>query len=123
MKIKGNFSATGNIPEFVSQYNTLIEHRGDEPLFKFTLREYDTINRYYEWRASNPLQELKKPEEPKRYLTRHDMSALLRLSLVTVDKYTRLGTLQGQKIGNRILYAPEEAERALQAIAANTFRK
>ena len=92
-------------------------------MFKFTLREYDTINRYYEWRASNPLQELKKPEEPKRYLTRHDMSSLLRLSLVTVDKYTRLGTLQGQKIGNRILYAPEEAERALQAIAANTFRK
>lgn len=120
---KYKLTATGDIPEFVHQANTLIDQRGDEPLFKFTLREYDTLNQYYQWRASNPQHELKKPEEPKRYLTRRDMANLLRLSLVTLDKYIANGTIRSKKLGRRILFEPGECDRVMGMMANNTFKR
>ncbi len=47
------------------------------------------------------------------YITRRDVCNLLKISLATLHSYTKDGTLNGYKIGGRVLYKKDEIERSL----------
>lgn len=59
-------------------------------------------------RTSQPTQQ--------EYFTREEASELLKVSLVTIDKYSKQGLIRSQRIGGRILFHAEDILSALQTI-------
>ena len=47
------------------------------------------------------------------YITRKEVSQLLKVSLGTVDNYTKKGFLKPKGIGNRVLFVRSQVENAL----------
>jgi excisionase family DNA binding protein len=56
------------------------------------------------------------------YLTRTEVCSLLRISLSTLHYYTKDGTLQGYRIGGRILYRADEVHNAIQEIQSLKYK-
>lgn len=81
-----------------------------EPIFKSWIKEVLT--------SSEPVND----SEPE-FFTRQDVCRILHLSLPTVDRYTRIGILEGKKVGNRILYSKESLEKALNIISESKAKK
>ncbi len=52
-------------------------------------------------------------QETPDYITRVEVSRMLRISLVTVHDWTRKGLLQAYKLGNRVYYKRAEVEQAM----------
>lgn len=50
------------------------------------------------------------------FLNRKEVSKLLQVSLPTLHEWTKLGWLQSYKIGNRVLYKPEEVQDSLTKV-------
>ena len=48
------------------------------------------------------------------YLSRKQVSELLKVSLVTLHDWTKSGLILSYKIGNRVLFKPTEIEEALK---------
>ncbi len=71
----------------------------------------------------NPLTELKKqiedlkkhlqPKKPTEYLTRSEVSKILKINLSTVHNWTRNKTLVAYSIGARVYYKRKEVENAI----------
>lgn len=53
------------------------------------------------------------PQKPEKYITRREVSDILRVSVVTVSDWTRKGILIAYKVGNRVYYKSDEVENAL----------
>lgn len=53
------------------------------------------------------------PERSSGYLSRLEVSNLLKISLPTLNMWTKQGILQSYRIGNRVLYRKEEVESSL----------
>jgi len=53
--------------------------------------------------------------QPK-LLSRAEVASLLKISLPTLNDYTKLGWLQSYKIGKRVLYKSDEIEQALHKV-------
>jgi excisionase family DNA binding protein len=58
---------------------------------------------------------LSKKEDPK-YLTRKEACAFLKISLPTLNQYTRTGRINGYRIGRRVLYNLEDLELNMEEI-------
>jgi len=52
-----------------------------------------------------------------KYLTRREVADLLKISLPTLNDYTRSGRIKGHRIGSRVLYSEEEVTKAVKEIA------
>jgi len=63
------------------------------------------------------------PEKPPYLLTRKDVAEKLRITLVTVDKYTKAGILQSYRIGGQIRYKANEVEKAFQAVKNAKYKR
>jgi excisionase family DNA binding protein len=63
--------------------------------------------------------------EPKRvsYLTREETAELLKITLPTIDKYTREGIIKGSKIGSRVLYLESEIMESVKEIPVLKYRR
>ena len=62
------------------------------------------------------LNEFKKhfqPKEPNEYLTRLEVSKLLKIDLSSVHNWTKKGILQSYQIGGRVYYKRKEVENAI----------
>lgn len=59
--------------------------------------------------------ELKKPStnSDQEYLSRKEVSQILKISLPTLNTWTKEGLLPSHRIGSRILYKPEDVTTAL----------
>jgi len=64
-----------------------------------------------------------KPEPPQSYITKKEAAAKLRLSLPTLDRLTSDGTLQGYRVGRRVLYKADEVEQALTKIHTLKYKR
>lgn len=66
-----------------------------------------------------------KPQQKQatEYLTREDVSKLLKISLPTVTEYTKTGKLNGLRMGRRVLFRKEEIEQSLTAIEPLKYRR
>jgi len=63
------------------------------------------------------------PKEAPKYLSREEVCSLLRISLPTLNTYTRKGILKGSKIGTRVLYLASDVQAALQDATSYRYRR
>ena len=53
------------------------------------------------------------PKQPKPYLSRAEVSEMLNVSLVTLNKWNKSGKLKAVGIGARVLYRQEDIDNAI----------
>lgn len=66
--------------------------------------------------VKDQLEELKKsfqPKEPEEYLSRAEVSQMLKVDLSTIHNWGKAGKLKRHAIGNRIYFKRSEVERAI----------
>jgi len=56
------------------------------------------------------------------YLTRVETATFLKISLPTLNNYTKAGIVKGFRIGSRVLYKMEDVELSLNAIVTNRYK-
>jgi len=56
------------------------------------------------------------PKEPTTWLTKKEVSAILSISIVTIDDWSKKGILNPYRIGNRIRFKRIEVENSLTNI-------
>jgi excisionase family DNA binding protein len=62
-------------------------------------------------------------ESETRYLSRKDVCLILKISLPTLNTWTKEGKLPSYRIGTRILYKPDEVNKALIKIEFKAFKR
>lgn len=64
------------------------------------------------------------PKQPSaNYLTRAEVSKLLKISFPTLNEYTRKGIIKGSRIGSRVLYLESDIASAVTSIPAIKYRR
>lgn len=53
------------------------------------------------------------PKKPKTYLSRKEVSKMLNVSYVTLNKWNKSGRLKAVGIGGRVLYRQEDIDNAI----------
>jgi excisionase family DNA binding protein len=61
-------------------------------------------------------------QAPGEYITRREVCHRLKISLATLHSYTKDGTLNGYRIGGRVLYRLAEVEQSIQAIKTVKYK-
>jgi len=59
----------------------------------------------------------------KKFLTRKETATLLRITLPTLNAYTKKGLLTGVRFGYRVLYREEDVKSAVKAIPTQKYRR
>ena len=62
------------------------------------------------------------PQTQGEYLTRLETCKKYRISLATLHNLTKDGTLNGYRIGGRVLYRFAEVEQSIQQIQASKYK-
>lgn len=60
--------------------------------------------------------------EEVKYITRKEAAKKLRISLPTLNEYTKTGRVKGYRISGRVLYRSDEIESSLSAIETLKYR-
>lgn len=63
-----------------------------------------------------------KDENPK-YLTRIEVCKLLKISLPTLNEYTKKGVVTGSRVGSRILYDETSVKEAVKQIPTFKYQR
>jgi excisionase family DNA binding protein len=58
-----------------------------------------------------------------KLISRKEVATLLKISLPTLNEWSKLGWLQSYKIGNRVLYKLPEVEQALNKVSNLKYKK
>jgi excisionase family DNA binding protein len=62
-------------------------------------------------------------ENSPHYLSRQEVATLLKISLPTLNEYTRTGIIKGSRIGSRVLYSEEDIKNAIKEIPTYKYRR
>ncbi|MFC2119195.1 helix-turn-helix domain-containing protein [Bacteroidota bacterium] len=57
------------------------------------------------------------------YKTRKEVSELLKISLPTLNEYTKKGKLKGYRIGGRVLYRTDDIENSIKEIETLKYKR
>jgi excisionase family DNA binding protein len=57
------------------------------------------------------------------YLSRFEVAEILKISLPTLNNWSKSGIVQSYRIGNRILYKAEEIDQAIQAVKNLKYKR
>ena len=76
---------------------------------------FEGIEKLIEAKLSN--KESFSKENQSDFITRIDVSKLLKVSLPTLNDWTKLGWLKSYKMGNRVYYKAKEVEDALTRLS------
>jgi excisionase family DNA binding protein len=57
-----------------------------------------------------------KVQSTQKYLSRVEVAKLLKISLPTLNEWSKLGHLQSYRIGNRVLYKATEIDESLSKV-------
>jgi excisionase family DNA binding protein len=57
------------------------------------------------------------------YLNRFEVAELLKISLPTLNNWSKSGIVQSYRIGNRILYKGEEIDQAIKAVKNLKYKR
>ena len=68
---------------------------------------------------SNP----KEPSKKLAYLNRFEVKEILKISLSTLNSWSKEGIVQSYRIGNRVLYKADEIEKAIQTVKNLKYRR
>jgi hypothetical protein len=74
--------------------------------------------------VADELQKFSPPQKDQiKYLTRSEVSQLLRISLPTLNDYTKTGIIKGYRINGRVLYKSDEVENSLKEIQTIKYKR
>lgn len=74
--------------------------------------------------VAEQLQKFSSPQKDQvKYLTRSEVSKLLRISLPTLNDYTKTGVIKGYRINGRVLYKSDEIENSLKEIQTIKYKR
>jgi excisionase family DNA binding protein len=62
-------------------------------------------------------------ETAPRYLSRQEVANLLKISLPTLNEYTRTGIIKGSRVGSRVLYDEGDIREAVKDIPTLKYRR
>lgn len=85
-----------------------------------------TVEEFKEMIASTIRKEIaaiQKPEPEPDYITRSEAAEKLRITLSTLDKYTREGLLKAFRIGGRVRYRSNDLEKAFREIKSLKYQR
>lgn len=69
------------------------------------------------------LSRLNTQETSPRYLSRQEVADLLKISLPTLNEYTRTGIIRGSRVGSRVLYDEASVKEAVKEIPTLKYRR
>ena len=94
-----------------------------QPLYTLSVEQAESLIKGW---VKQCLEETK-PENPSsnlpKYRTRKEVTKIFKMSLPTLDRYSKLGLIRSQRIGNRILYSEDDIQRALKECPVKYTRK
>lgn len=64
-----------------------------------------------------------KEKQESNFISRAEVATLLKISLPTLNEWTKLGWLSAYKMGNRVLYKSDEVEQALCKVTAQKHKR
>jgi hypothetical protein len=85
-------------------------------LTSFTLEELKGIIGHAVNDAIKPIQELNSTPTSQKLLTRKETADKLKISLVTLNDWSRRGMLKSYMIGGRVLYKDSEIDSSLHLV-------
>jgi len=62
-------------------------------------------------------------EPAQKFLSRLEVATLLKISLPTLNQYTRTGILKGSRIGSRVLYDEAQVRESVKDIPTLKYRR
>jgi len=62
-------------------------------------------------------------ETTQRFLSRNEVATLLKISLPTLNQYTRTGIIKGSRIGSRVLYDEAQVRESVKDIPTLKYRR
>jgi hypothetical protein len=62
-------------------------------------------------------------EQNLKYLSREEVCTILKISMPTLNTYTKRGIVRGNKIGNRILYLESDLKEAVKDATDLHYRR
>lgn len=62
-------------------------------------------------------------KNPLRYYTREEVAKLLKITLPTLNFYTKRGIIKGSRLGTRVLYDEESVKQAVKEIPAQKYKR
>lgn len=66
---------------------------------------------------------LPKEDVDLKYLSREEVCTILKISMPTLNTYSKKGIIKGSKIGNRILYLEADIKKAIKDAASYKYRR
>jgi SpoVK/Ycf46/Vps4 family AAA+-type ATPase len=66
---------------------------------------------------------LQKEDVDLKYLSREEVCTILKISMPTLNTYTKKGIIKGSKIGNRMLYLEADIKSAVQDATNLKYRR
>lgn len=109
-----------NQPSFVETAKTIIKESGDAPTYSLSVEKFAIITKYCNWEVQQVKENQEVQSEAIRNYTKKEVSQIFRISLPTVDKYSKLGIFEAIRVGNRILFSSESISKALNEIPKKT---
>ena len=64
-----------------------------------------------------------KVQSNQKYLSRVEVAKLLKISLPTLNEWSKSGHLQSYRIGNRVLYKADEIDESLRKVMNLKYRR
>ncbi len=61
--------------------------------------------------------------EDQEYLTRKEVAKLLKISLTTLNDWSKQGIVQAYRIGNRVLYKKKEIEDSVSKVQSIKYKR
>ena len=61
--------------------------------------------------------------EDQEYLTRKEVAKLLKISLTTLNDWSKQGIVQAYRIGNRVLYKKKEIEDSVSKVQSSKYKR
>jgi hypothetical protein len=62
-------------------------------------------------------------EPAPKFLSRQEVATLLKISLPTLNEYTRLGIVKGSRVGSRVLYDEAQVRESVKDIPTLKYRR
>jgi hypothetical protein len=69
------------------------------------------------------LSAIQSKKQTSNYLTRKEVSKLLKISLPTLGEYTKKGIIKGSRIGSRVLYLESDIALSVAEITTIKYRR
>ncbi len=81
----------------------------------------EKIGQLIDERVGKPQQSTE--QNQSKFISRQEVASLLKISLPTLNEWTKEGRLIAYKMGNRVLYKSDEVEQAFCKVTAYKYKK